>query len=64
MVSGVVERIGRWRDVFMVPRAVPGLSGPGEPGQPGSQRSAVDTATLAIALLIALLVVIDQVTRR
>lgn len=36
---------------------------PGVPGQPGEGRSAVDTATLVIALLIALLVVVDRVPR-
>lgn len=63
-LSGAVATIERWRDVFLALRDGPGPPGPGVPGPPGVGRSAVDTATLALTLLIALLVVIDRVTRR
>jgi hypothetical protein len=54
VVSGSFATIAKWCDLFLVPRVGPGLTGPGEPGQPGSRRSAVDTATLALVLLVVL----------
>ena len=46
------------------PEGRPGADGTGIPSPPGAERSFVDTATLAIRLLIVLLVVIDRVMRR